>query len=197
MQEAASTVVQVVTSGTDWPAIAAGIATGVVGLAGIGGTLWQGKRAREAASKDLRESLDAATTNLQLGIEAENKRAHDAEKRRIYAECLTALNEVILAALVYGGSAAGDVSKDVDARLNKALDATFKAGNEARLIASAEVQGVLSTSIREVSDLAAGTLERESSHEVNAELSSLWENLWNTMRADLGEPVEPAEPGSS
>jgi hypothetical protein len=63
-------VVQVVASGTDWPAIVASIATGVVGLAGIIATYLQGNRASRA----------------------EDRRAEIAEKRRIYAQCQNALN---------------------------------------------------------------------------------------------------------
>lgn len=37
MLDVASPVIQVVTTGTDWPAIVAVISTGIVGLAGIGG----------------------------------------------------------------------------------------------------------------------------------------------------------------
>lgn len=41
MLYAGSPVIQVVTTGVDWPAIAAVISTGRVGLAGISVTLWQ------------------------------------------------------------------------------------------------------------------------------------------------------------
>jgi uncharacterized protein YbjT (DUF2867 family) len=78
-----SPVVQVVTGGTNWPAIIGAISTGVVGLAGIGGTLWQGKRAREAQTADLKTSLDATAENLQRSLNTENERARLAEKRRI------------------------------------------------------------------------------------------------------------------
>jgi hypothetical protein len=73
--EAITPVVQVVTTGTDWPAIVAAIATGVVGLAGIVATFLSGKRS----------------------INAENKRVRLNEKRRIYATCLTAVNELLMA----------------------------------------------------------------------------------------------------
>jgi len=38
--------------------------TGAVGLVGIGGTLWQGKRAREAQTADVKAKLDATAENL-------------------------------------------------------------------------------------------------------------------------------------
>lgn len=71
------------------------LTTGAVGLAGIGGTLWQGKRAREAASSDLRESLNTASKNLLTSINAENERARIAEKRRIYAHFIAALGDLL------------------------------------------------------------------------------------------------------
>lgn len=70
MIDAASPVIQVVTTGTDWPAIAAVISTGIVGIAGIGSAIWQ---ARHNWGK-------------------EDDRAKLAEKKRIYAACLEACN---------------------------------------------------------------------------------------------------------
>ena len=64
--------VEVVTTGTDWPAIVAAISTGVVGLAGIGGTIWSGTRR----------------------INTESERVRLAEKRRIYAAYHTALDRL-------------------------------------------------------------------------------------------------------
>jgi hypothetical protein len=87
VEDAISPVVQAVTVGPDWPAIAAAI---VVGLAGIGGTLWQGKRSREAQTVNLKQSLDAATENLKIGIGAEKERMQLTEKRRTYA-CIPSL----------------------------------------------------------------------------------------------------------
>jgi hypothetical protein len=75
------------------------LVTGAVGLAGIAGTAWQSKRSREAQSKDLRASIDAAAGNLRLSITTEDDRANKAEKRRIYARCLAALNAGLNAAL--------------------------------------------------------------------------------------------------
>ena len=73
MLDAIPPVVHVVTSGggTNWPAIVAPIAAGVVGVAGIIGTAWQGKRGREAQSKDLRDSINTAADNLRDSIDAE------------------------------------------------------------------------------------------------------------------------------
>src|SRR5215471_18310757 len=105
---------EVVTVGPDWPAIAAGITTGVVGLAGIGGTLWQGKRSREAQTADLKASLDATADNLKVGINAENERARLAEKRRIYARCTTALLRVQKAGAAMESAASHEGGEDAD-----------------------------------------------------------------------------------
>ncbi len=85
----------------DWTIYIPSAVTGVVGLTGIGGALWQAKRAREAAAEDAKANREAAssdlqasmrqtTSNLVVSINAEDKRADIATKRRIYAECLAA-----------------------------------------------------------------------------------------------------------
>jgi hypothetical protein len=101
VQEAITPVVQVVTSGPDWPAIAAAIAGAVVGLAGIIAGYWQSKRSGEDAARNLKNSLNATARNLRISINAENKRAWVAEKRRIYAECLAAFEELTTASIEY------------------------------------------------------------------------------------------------
>jgi hypothetical protein len=74
----------------------ANIITGLVGVAGIGGTLWQGKRARQAASADLRISLSAAAVNLQTTISAENDRSRLVDKRGVYAGFMAAAENLML-----------------------------------------------------------------------------------------------------
>src|ERR1700689_5504064 len=76
-------VIDVVTKGTDWPTIV----TGVVGVAGIIGTYWQGKRAREATSQDLRDSLSAETD-----------RALRTDRRVVYANLLAMITKMTNAA---------------------------------------------------------------------------------------------------
>jgi hypothetical protein len=67
---AAQPTVEVVTAGTDWAAIVAAIVTGLAAIIGIAGTAWQASRARQAATADLKASIDAATANQQANIEA-------------------------------------------------------------------------------------------------------------------------------
>jgi hypothetical protein len=95
-------VIDVVT-GTDWAAIWTAIATGIAAVAGVGGTAYLARRAsndakanlqaaaddakanRNAATTDLQASLRAAASQLAISINAEDRRAHIAEKRRVYA----------------------------------------------------------------------------------------------------------------
>jgi hypothetical protein len=70
-----STPTVIVTSGVDWPAIAASISTGVAAVAGIGGTIWVAVRSWHR----------------------DDERAKTTEKRRLYAACLTALNDCLAA----------------------------------------------------------------------------------------------------
>jgi hypothetical protein len=63
MLDVASPVIQVVTTGTGWPAMAAVTSSGIVGLAGIGAAIWQARRTWSH----------------------EDERGNHAEKQRIYA----------------------------------------------------------------------------------------------------------------
>lgn len=78
-----STIVEVV-SDPIW----AYLMTGAVGLAGIGGTLWQANRARKSEAE-----------LLQRNISAENERSQLAEKRRIYAHFHALCDPMLWAAI--------------------------------------------------------------------------------------------------
>ena len=58
----------------EWSIIAPAAITGVVGLAGIAGSIMSARPTSRSASR-----------NLQFSIKAEDKRADTAERRRIYA----------------------------------------------------------------------------------------------------------------
>ena len=178
-------VVQVVTSGVDWPAIAAAIATGVVGIAGIVGTSWQGKRAREGQSKDLRASIDAAAENLKLSIGAETERARLTEKRRIYAQCLGAFGGLMAAATKSDLYREMDpLNQESDIAQNEhavALIAAHDALSQLQLIAPTPVQDRASKFMGSL--LVVG--ERGD--------SEARKQLLMAMRADLGEPVSKEE----
>jgi hypothetical protein len=154
-------VIDVVT-GTDWASVAASIATGFAALVGIGGTAYLAKRAsadakkslqaasndataiREAASNDLQASIKAATEQLATSINAEDRRAHITEKRRIYASVLAALNEVTIAATAYRVARLGDNEEErlaAVSRQTRAQEGMFQAIGELMLIAPPTVAG--------------------------------------------------------
>jgi hypothetical protein len=150
--------VQVVTTGTDWPAIIAAITTGVVGVAGILATYWQGKRGQEAASK-----------NLSTTINAENERAHLAEKRRIYARCLTTLWE-LENAIATGGSTNDVLTAEQTTAAVSAITVQY----ELRLIAPSNVY-------KAENDVIIALMHQDG----NA--GNLLDECPAAMRADLGE----------
>ena len=79
MTDLSSSVVQVFTSGMDWPAVVAAISGGVVGVTGILAS-W-------------RQSIKT--------VGAEDARAKRVEKRRVYAQCLGALSAYFQATLKF------------------------------------------------------------------------------------------------
>lgn len=216
--QAIPTVVDVVT-GTDWASIVASIATGVAAIVGIGGTAYLAKRAsadakksllaasndakadRVAASSDLQASINAAAEQLATSISAEDRRAHVAEKRRIYAAALTALNEAILAAGMFRAACLGDDDKErqvTASRQEKARDRMLEAMAELALIAppvvgvsALETQGVLS----QFMNASEGTpFARSQDPGPELQLMVDMRNvLLSDMRVDLGESAEFTE----
>src|ERR1039457_6121611 len=131
-------VVDVVTKGTDWPTIA----TGVVGVAGIIGTSWQGKRAREATSQDLRDSLRADTD-----------RALTADRRGVYANFLAATNKMLIADADFEGNWAA-----ADEETKNLLVESYNAPLSELFIALAEVKLVAPETIGDVAGTIGGLL---------------------------------------
>jgi hypothetical protein len=70
----------------DWTSYIPSVTTAVVGLAGIGGSIWS---ARIAGGR--------STENLIRSIGAQNELVRDANKRRLYAASLAAFNEMTAA----------------------------------------------------------------------------------------------------
>jgi len=184
-----SPVIHVITSsGTDWAAIWAAVATAVAAVVGIVGTVWQGAKARKAASadvarslkassddqqrsleasaqnlqqslatssEDLRRSLDAAAANLVTSINAEDKRADLASKRKIYAACLASLKAMIPAVIMHRGetvraaavsrlrgesaTASRDGRLAARSRMHEPRSQMLNAVSEVRLIAPREI----------------------------------------------------------
>jgi hypothetical protein len=187
--------IQVVATGTDWPAIVAAITTGVVGLAGIGGTLWQGKRSREAQAADLKESLDSQAENLKAGINAENERARHADKRNVYASSLAAFNETMSSAVNYRvarqHASNEEELRHMRDRQDDAQTAMFESLQVVMLIATQEV---CERAIHLQDGLIAfmkATFEEDSNDAAPSvkDIGQLRDKLLRALRADLGEPV--------
>lgn len=152
------------------------VITGIVGIAGIGGTLWSGKLAAKSA-----------TLNLRLSISAEDDRARRAQKRRIYAAYLASLTS--LAAEVrnfklYGG----DMSvEDRHIKRTDVLTAdahAIDAMSELALIAPPDLAKQAEDVGIEISR-AAETVVNGKDHELD--WYSLRSKLYQAMRSDLGE----------
>ena len=156
-------------SGPDWANIALAAATFLAAAIGIGGTAWQAKQGREAASGDLKVNLEAATDNLRLGINADTDRARRADKRQLYASCLAVLNEMPIVVL-----------EDRDAR---------RSGNSERM----QVVRFFGAYVKATNDGA--TIDDSWPTDIERPMPQ----LKAAMREDLGEAplADDAEPGSS
>lgn len=170
----------------DWASIAPVAITGAVGLGGIGASLWQAKKGREAARADLKASLDASTASLIRSLDAEDKRVREAEKRRLYAASLAAFNETI-SALIEHSTSSRESGKQEESlpRLARAQESMNRSLEELMLIAPRDV-GVpavdLSNFIREFIRKA------RPDERPNVKLAGLMRTgLLRAMRDDLGE----------
>jgi hypothetical protein len=186
MREATAAAVQVVTV-SDWPTIVTGIVIGVVGLAGIVATYWQGKRATKAASESLRGSIDV-----------ENERARLAEKRRIYAACQAALTamriESITHRVAYQPPANQRQRDAAELALNQARRAMLNATGELLLIAPNDVRKLAADLTDSYLSYITATVRGASLDEPTEPVGHMQSQLYDAMRADLGEPVDSAEP---
>jgi hypothetical protein len=176
------------------------LATAAVGIAGIAGTFWQGKRAREAASNDLKQNLKAASENLLTTINADNERARLAEKRRIYASCLTAINAASPAFSTHRRARNAKNARtwtNVEAKLaawedaKTARDAMLNAEMELELIAPKDVfqhAQQAGDNLMKYWDKTANDAEPDDS--LPSSTKPLIIKLRSVMRIDLGEPAE-------
>ena len=160
-------------SAVDWGTVIAAGITGVVGVAGIGGTLLS---ARMTSKSD--------AENLRMSIAAEDKRAQLAEKRRIYANCLARLTDGFYAATIvktYTGKNTDAEYKTAVQECNRARVEATHTLHEVRLIGPGHVGNLASNAVRSLLRVLEGDSTEYS--KVQAELAS-------AMRADLGEPPE-------
>lgn len=195
-------VIDVVTTGTDWPAITAAIVTGIAAVVGIGGTAWQAKRARQAASADLQKSVDAAAANLLVGINAEDVRADRAVKRQIYSQFQAALDDVFLSVsdLQITTRSAEDGSEALVARAKQVtatLVTLFKALAEVRLIAPPPVADKAIDAVYAAFVEAQASKDPDHEYDGDSSVFNERQDLYREMRADLGVPEAPAPPASA
>jgi hypothetical protein len=175
-------VVQVVTSGVDWPAIVAAISGGMVGLTGISASIWTVRR----------------------GIRAEDSRADRAEKRRVYAHFLTCASGMIAPAVDYRAAYQPGTSPEkrasADARLDEMRDALFNANAELRLLAPPAVSDIARDVVRYFMDYIQATHRGASLDDgAREKLPAIQDRTYRAMRVDLGVPddsvTQPASPG--
>src|SRR5215831_12651113 len=186
MREAIAAAVPVVTV-SDWPAIVTGIVIGVVALAGIAATYWQGKRATQAASENLRNSIDA-----------ENERARLAEKRRIYAACQAAFTAMRIESITHRVAhqpPPDQAQRDAaELALNQVQRVILIATSELLLIAPEEVKKLAEDLTDSYLSYVTATLRGASLDEPTGPAAHMQSQLYDAMRADLAESGEPAEP---
>jgi hypothetical protein len=186
MQEAIAAAVQAV-SVSDWPAIVTGVATGVVGLAGIVAVYWQGKRATETASENFRGS-----------IEVQEQRARLAEKRRIYAACQAAFTamriESITHRVAYQPPPDQEQRAAAELALNQVQRAMLNATSELLLIAPNGVSKIATDLTDSYVSYITATVRGAPLDEPAAPAAHMQDQLYDAMRADLAEPGGPATP---
>jgi hypothetical protein len=153
----------------DWASVTSTAITGAVGIAGVAGTIISTRIASKSATKD-----------LQLSINTENERANKAEKRRTYAACQAAFDEMTMAAVVVWHRAFKDDEARDKAQMksDQARDAMYQKISEVRLIAPPDVHKIA----REVADQLL-SYDGQTSDEI----SSLRLKLFQAMRVDLDE----------
>jgi hypothetical protein len=173
----------------DWAAVTSTAITGAVGIAGVAGAIISAR----IAGKSARDSAG-------LNINAEADRARLAEKRRIYARALGALDSAALAVVAArswraqadsGEDSAEALAKAAESRANAnaLLGPAHNAVSELRLIAPGTAGALASKALTNVDDFTV--------------YADLQKELFEALRADLDEeaqrsklPESSAAPGS-
>jgi hypothetical protein len=186
MLDAIPPVIDVVTKGTDWPTIV----TGITGVAGIIGTYWQGKRAREATSKDLRDSL-----------QADADRALRADRRGVYARYLAVINKTLNYSSVFESEWTAAGEDDTKRRtLRSAVGATlselYAAAAEVKLIAPDVIGDAATAKSDSYTEYFNAVITGDTTR-----ADALSENLgkfpvFKDMRADLALSADRSSPSS-
>ena len=184
-----STIEVINATPTDWAAVVSAAATGAAAIAGIAGTYFQAAKDRRSAAADLERSLnaaaaqqkasfDATAAQLERSAAAEDRRAIQTQKIRIYAAFQGAVDDVI---------AVASRAKQLEGEFSKAQSAMLKASAEVVLVAPKEIGDLAERITRSVSRNIVdpqGTIDRNR------------KELYKDMRADL-DPyrTQPASAG--
>lgn len=171
-----------------WPTVI----TGVVGVAGIVGTVLA---ARIAASSQ--------TANLLLSMNEERSRARLVDKRQVYADFVTAAHEAdFMITWVYLGRSQGKEDVPIS-ELYKLRAAMYSRLSEVELVGTEEVISRAQALSRYVTQYFSGLVEVDlvdnvdppmTRLRVSEPLSEIEKRLSEAMRADLGvEPVDTTE----
>jgi hypothetical protein len=159
----ASPVVQVVTSGTDWPAIVAAISGGVVALAGI----------------------IFAWRQSKMTITADDQRAVLADKRQIYSKYQATLDDVFTVANILRTEHGPDRPKYLS-DLQTAGVAMFNATSDVRLTAPADIASQARTVADTLSKAAWRAAQTGSDVDQDNAVYKGRQELYSLMRTDLG-----------
>lgn len=155
------------------------IVTGAVGIAGIGGTILA-----------TRMTGNAQTRNLLVSIDAENKRAHIAEKRRIYAEFLATVDTEMKATLNYrrikGQGVSGEEKDAAFDELMRAGGVMMEKSMELKLIAPRDIRLLVASLVDAYFKYAMDTFDG-ATELVKVEESTPVSVIIDSMRADLGD----------
>jgi hypothetical protein len=161
----------------DWSIVVPTAITGVVGLAGIAGSIISARQTSKSASRD-----------LHLSIKAEDKRASIAERRRIYAAFNAAIESLWIVV-----TSSEDLTLD-PGRLhyNQAITLLWSNYYEVRLVASGRASS-LAYDVTEMMTQMAGKLLKDRDEYLKANGGSYEpsgfndkrERMVNEMRNDL------------
>lgn len=150
------------------------VITGVVGLAGIVGSILSARLTSRSAAR-----------NLQLSISAEGKRAHTGEKRRIYA----AFNSAIEGLWIIATSSEDFTTDPGRLHYNQAMSLLWSTYYEVSLIAPGNVN-TLAVDTTNVTNQFASDLRKLTGNRARHAPPGFDEkrkDLISAMRADLGE----------
>jgi hypothetical protein len=172
----------------DWASVVPGAITGIVGIAGIGGSILSAKLAGKSA-----------TQNLQTSITAENERTHVADKRRIYASFQASLNKLLVAIDTVQTYGAGLEREQRLSDMRAAVTTMFGAISELQLIAPEGLR-YLTTDVANLTykhfraaEQGTSTASMLGPEVADQQFIDQRRKLYRAMRADLGMPEIPAD----